>query len=76
MIEELEVVVLTEDLPEHGLKAGDIGTAVLVHGFYEGYEVEFVALDGNTIAVVSVCPSQIRAIEEGETAHIRRIKSA
>lgn len=76
MIEELDVVVLAEDLPEHGLKAGDLGTVVLVHGAYEGYEVEFVALDGSTIAVVSVFPSQIRAIEEGEIAHVRRIKSA
>jgi len=31
MINELDDVVLTCDLPEHGLSAGDIGTAVLVH---------------------------------------------
>jgi len=24
--------VLTTDVPEHGLKAGDIGTVVLIHG--------------------------------------------
>jgi len=30
MIKELDSVVLTTDLPEHGLSAGDIGTVVLV----------------------------------------------
>ncbi|MCC7447508.1 MAG: DUF4926 domain-containing protein, partial [Anaerolineae bacterium] len=50
MIEELDSVVLTVDLPEHSLVAGDIGTVVLVHGKGEGYEVEFVTLDGQTIA--------------------------
>jgi hypothetical protein len=32
MIQELETVVLTADLPEYGLRAGDIGTVVLTHG--------------------------------------------
>lgn len=39
-IQELESIVLTEDMPEHGLRAGDIGTVVLIHGEGEGYEVE------------------------------------
>ena len=45
MIQELDSVVLTTDLPEHGLVQGDIGTIVLVHGDGKGYEVEFVTLD-------------------------------
>jgi hypothetical protein len=32
MIRELGSVVLTVDLPEHGLARGDIGTVVLRHG--------------------------------------------
>jgi Domain of unknown function (DUF4926) len=48
-------VVLTADLPEHGLKAGDLGTVVLVHR-HGVYEVEFMALDGETVAVVSLPP--------------------
>jgi hypothetical protein len=31
VIDELDEVVLTCDLPDHGLAAGDIGTVVLVH---------------------------------------------
>jgi len=49
---ELERVVLTIDLAEHGLKTDDIGTVVLVHGENQGYEVEFVTLTGETVAVV------------------------
>lgn len=41
MINELESVVLKADLPEHGLKKGDLGTVVLVQGT-AGYEVEFM----------------------------------
>ena len=31
-IKELDAVALTCDLPEQGLKRGDVGTVVLVHG--------------------------------------------
>jgi hypothetical protein len=73
MIEELSQVVLTEDVPEHGLKAGDVGTVVLVHRGGEGYEVEFVAFDGETLAVVSVYAAQVRAIRQREIPHARAI---
>jgi hypothetical protein len=76
MIQELERVVLTEDLPEHNLKAGDVGTVVLVHKDSQGYEVEFVALNGETIAVVSVYASQVRPVRRGEIAHVRELESA
>ena len=73
MIRELERVVLTCDLPEHGLKRGDVGTVVLTHRGGAGYEVEFVTLDGETIAVVTALSSQIRPIERREIAHARAI---
>ena len=73
---ELEQVVLTTDIPEHDLKAGDIGTIVLIHGDHEGYEVEFVTLDGKTVAVVTVLASQIRPVQEREIARARRIAAA
>jgi hypothetical protein len=53
MVAETDIVVLTVDLPAYGLKAGDLGTIVMVHG-QKGYEVEFMTLTGETIAVVSV----------------------
>jgi hypothetical protein len=75
MIKELEQVVLTVDLPEHGLRGGDIGTVVLEHGS-RGYEVEFVALDGETVAVVSLSPNEVRAIGPREIAQARPIEAA
>ena len=49
MIQELEDVILTCDLPEQGLARGDIGTVVLVHESGKGYEVEFTTLDGKLL---------------------------
>jgi uncharacterized protein DUF4926 len=75
MIEEFERVVLTSDLPDYDLVAGDIGTVVMIHRDGEGYEVEFIALDGVTLAVVSVLASQIRRIRSGEIAHVRQVEA-
>ena len=72
-IKEHDCVVLTCDLPEHGLSAGDIGTAVLVHRHAAGYEVEFTSLDGETIAVVTLMANQVRAAQTGEIAHVREL---
>ena len=74
MIKELDQVVLTVDLPEHELVRGDIGTVVLLHG-KEGYEVEFVALDGETIAIASLSTSQVRPIGPREIAQARTIEA-
>ena len=70
MIRELDSVALVRDLPEHGLKAGDIGTVVLLHG-KGGYEVEFMTLDGETVAVESLSAEEIRSIGRREVAHAR-----
>ena len=48
---ELDTVVLTIDLPEEGLKAGDLGAVVAVYGDGAAYEVEFVTLKGQTVSV-------------------------
>lgn len=71
MIKELDRVVLASELPEPGLKVGDIGTVVLIHKQGKGYEVEFVSLDGETVAVVSLLANEVRSIGRGEIAHAR-----
>ncbi|HEY9285510.1 MAG TPA: DUF4926 domain-containing protein [Pyrinomonadaceae bacterium] len=73
-MKELDQIVLTTDLPEHGLQAGDIGTVVLVHREGEGYEVEFVALDGETLAVVSLFSDQVRPVAPREIARVRSVE--
>ncbi|NOT00327.1 MAG: DUF4926 domain-containing protein [Phycisphaerales bacterium] len=75
MITELESVVLTVDLPDHRLRQGDIGTVVLNHA-NRGYEVEFVTLGGETLAVVSLAPEQLRPVGHGEIAHVRPVEAA
>lgn len=72
MIKELDTVVLTEDLPEHGLKQGDLGTVVLIHAA-GGYEVEFMTLDGQTLTVVSLFPHQVRPVGRREIAQARAV---
>lgn len=71
MINELDRVVLASELPEHGLKVGDIGTVVLIHNKGKGYEVEFVSLDGEPVAVVSLLAHQVRTIRRREVPHAR-----
>jgi len=75
-IKELDDIILTRDLPEQGLRAGDIGTVVLVHRNNAGYEVEFTSLDGETIAVITLMADQVRAAEAGEIAHVRSLAAA
>lgn len=73
MINELDSVVLTADVPELGLASGDIGTVVMVHDQGAAYEVEFIALDGETIGVTTLTSNQIRSVREGEIAHARQV---
>ena len=75
MIDELDEVVLTCDLDAHGLKAGDVGTVVHVHKG-GGYAVEFMTLDGQTVAVVSLSPAQVRPIGSNEIANARPVQRA
>jgi hypothetical protein len=76
MIAEHDRVVLTSDVLEHGLTAGDIGTAVHVYRDGQAFEVEFVALDGETAAVVTVDATDLRPVRRGEIAHVRSLAVA
>jgi len=75
MIEELDTVALTVDLPGHGLSRNDLGTVVLLHGD-RGYEVEFMTLQGDTVAVVTLLPNQVRPIGPHEIASARSLQAA
>lgn len=73
MIKEFERVILQIDLPEYGLLAGDIGTVVMIHDDGAGFEVEFITLGGDTVAVPTLLASQVRSIKQREIAHVREI---
>lgn len=76
MIKEHDCIVLTRDLPQEGLLAGDIGTVIHIHGEGAGYEVEFMTLAGETLAVATLLPSQLRPIARRDVAHVREVSPA
>ena len=72
-------VILTVDLPEHGLRAGDVGTAVERHPVpakEEGYSVEFFDMTGRTVAVVTLPGSQLRAPTAADRPSTRTLSRA
>jgi len=73
MIEELSDVVLTTDVDAQGLRVGDIGTVVLVHANGAAFEVEFITLGGDTLAVLTLSADQVRAVDAREIAHVRKV---
>jgi len=75
-IKELDAVVLTCDLPEHGLVRGDVGTAVLVHGDGAAFEVEFVGYDGHTVALLTLESAQVRPLDARDIPHARELAHA
>ena len=75
MMRELDLVVLTHDVDDRGLKRGDIGT--VVHCYRDGaaFEVEFVTAEGRTVAVLTLGPEDIRPMSSGEILHARAVAS-
>jgi len=73
-------VILLHDLPEENLLAGDMGTIVEHHPatnhYPEGYEVEFFAGNGETLAVVSVPVYALRAATREDVLHVRQLHTA
>jgi hypothetical protein len=55
----LDTVILSRDLPEHGLKRGDLGAIVELYGS-DGFEVEFVLASGRTVALLTLSAADVR----------------
>ncbi len=75
MIKEHENAVLTVDLSEHTLKAGDVGTVVHIYNDGESYEIEFFTLDGHTIDVVTIEADQVRPVSHRDVLHVRQLSA-
>ena len=73
---EHDMVVLTRDVPEHRLRAGDVGTVVHVYDGKKAYEVEFVTGTGQTLAVETLQVESLRPLGEGEILHSRNVSAA
>jgi len=68
-------VALGVDLPEEGLRRGDVATLVEHHpgrpGQEDGYSLEVFNAVGETVAVVTVRESQIVPLTAKEVLHAR-----
>jgi hypothetical protein len=73
VIKERDTVVLTRDVPECKLREGDAGAVVFVHGGGASYEVEFVRLGGETLAVVMLPAAAVRPVTGREIMHAREV---
>ena len=72
---ELETVVLTHNIPEHGLKEGDMGAVVNVYDRGNAAEVEFVTVSGKTVALVTLEAIDIRPAKGDDILHVREFAS-
>lgn len=72
---ELDTVVLARDLPEYGLRRGDLGA--IVHVFEpDGLEVEFVTASGRTEALVSLRAVDVRSVADTDLIAVRQFKKS
>ena len=76
MIEELDIVALRRDVPEHGLQTGDVGAVVHSYGDRGAFEIEFVTADGKTVAVLTLTGDDVRPVQSREILHTRELTPA
>ena len=74
-LQPLECVALTHDIPEHNLKAGDLGVIVETYE-PDGVEVEFVTAAGRTQALLTLRASEVRKVGPGDMIAVRRVAPA
>jgi len=75
MFNLLDTVVLTRDIPDAGLRRGDLGAIVEVHG-PNAFEVEFVAASGRTQALVTLTGDDIRQVVDSDLVSVRSVEKA
>ena len=73
MIEEHASVILSRDLPEKRLFRGDIGVVVHVHGNGEAYEVEFMTMSGETVALCTLESAELEVVNSRMMPHVREL---
>jgi Domain of unknown function (DUF4926) len=62
LIQPLEVVALTVDIPEKNLRRGQVGTVVDILGAGKALEVEFCDRGGRTYASLGLRPDQVMVL--------------
>ena len=75
MIKENDRIVLKKGIPEQGLKTGDVGTVIHVYKKGAAFEVEFLTLQGETVAIATLEASQVRPVQKREITHARVLRA-
>ncbi|MBM3877145.1 MAG: DUF4926 domain-containing protein [Verrucomicrobia bacterium] len=73
-------VALKTDVPEEGLRRGDVATIVEYHqgrpGQEPGYSLEVFNAVGDTVAVIALGESQIEPLSAAGILHVRPLEAA
>jgi hypothetical protein len=69
---ELEAVVLERDIPERGLRKGDLGAIVELYE-PDGLDVEFVRASGKTQALVTLRTNDVRGVRDEDLVSVRTV---
>lgn len=67
---QLDTVVLDRDVPQSGLRKGDLGAIVQTYE-PDGIEVEFVTAAGRTQALVTLRLGDVRAVMDEDLIAVR-----
>ena len=67
---ELDTVVVTRDMPEAGLRTGDLGAVVQIYDAAT-LEVEFVTAAGRTQALRMLSAADVRAVRDDDLLAVR-----
>ena len=70
----LETVVATVDIPEEGIRAGDLGTIIDIYlELSKAYGVEFLTASGSERALITMAPQQFRRLTPADVLTTRQI---
>lgn len=71
----LDTVVLRKNLPEHGIKTGDVGVVVEIYQ-HHAVEVEFVTGSGKTQALLTLNMEDVRPVSGNDILSVRSLNAA
>jgi hypothetical protein len=75
MFKLLDTVVLRRDIPESGLRRGDLGAIVQLQS-NDAFEVEFVAASGKTQALITLTAEDVRHVDDHDLVSVRHLERA
>ena len=68
--------MLTAPVPAERLECGDVGTVIHVYADGKAFEIEFMTLDGQTVAMATVEASAVRPVTGREITHSRELRAS